>query len=198
MNPISASPRIRAWMRSMLLVWCALATSLHGQYEVKSGAYNRLSAVPIHYTPVGPNLPSTGDPTITPQFANWVETSASSGPVGSGYPASSNTGIKLTYSSTGTTFASGVPATSMATALPRPCPLSPSTEPPRIPVPPVSGAPNRSVPRKFCRIHLATLPRIIGPANPRRSLPCPPAPLFPIITVPMPARFSPAPPARSR
>ncbi len=110
MNRISsACLRGRLGLLAIFLIILGGGASLQAQYEVKSGAYNRLSAVPNHYTPVGPNLPSTGDPTITPQFANWVETSASSGPVASGYPASSNTGIKLIYSSTGTTFASGVP-----------------------------------------------------------------------------------------
>ena len=110
MNRISsACLRGRLGLLAIFLIILGGGASLQAQYEVKSGAYNRLSAVPNHYTPVGPNLPSTGDPTITPQFANWVETSASSGPVGSDYPASSNTGIKLTRSTTGTTFASGVP-----------------------------------------------------------------------------------------
>jgi len=94
-----------------LFLVCAGLPALFAQYEVKSGANNRLSTVPNHYTPVGPNLPPTGDPVITPQFANVVETSASSGPVAtsSGFPTSSSSGIKLTRSSTGTTFASGVP-----------------------------------------------------------------------------------------
>jgi hypothetical protein len=110
MNRISsACLRGRLGLLAIFLIILGGGASLQAQYEVKSGAYNRLSAVPNNYTPVGPNLPPTGDPTITPQFANWVETSASSGPVGSDYPASSNTGIKLTRSTTGTTFASGVP-----------------------------------------------------------------------------------------
>ena len=99
----------RAWIGSLLIAWAAFSPSLRAQYEVKSGANNRLSNVPNHITPVGPNLAPVGDPTITPQFANVVETSAASGPVGSGYPASATSGIKLVRSSAGTTFASGVP-----------------------------------------------------------------------------------------
>ena len=100
---------LRAWLGSMLCACFIFTPVLRAQYEVKTGANNRLSTVPNHYTPVGPNLPPTGDPTITPQFANVVETSATSGPVSSGYPTSSTSGIKLTRSSVGTTFASGVP-----------------------------------------------------------------------------------------
>jgi len=82
-----------------LVVLLLLATGgisgLHAQYEVKSGAYNRLSQrVPQNNTtriaPVGPSVTPSGDPTITPQYSNVVETSASAGPVSTavGYPSS--------------------------------------------------------------------------------------------------------------
>ncbi len=100
---------LRSRLFAVLFLVFAGLPALLAQYEVKSGANNRLSTVPNHITPVGPNLAPTGDPTITPQFANVVETSAASGPVAGGYPASASSGIRLTRSSTGTTFASGVP-----------------------------------------------------------------------------------------
>ncbi len=99
-------PRIASVLLLLAFGWLP---SLFGQYELKSGVYNRLSTVPGHYTPVGPNLLPVGDPTITPQFSNVAESSASSGPISGGYPSSSNTGLRLTRSTVGTSFASGVP-----------------------------------------------------------------------------------------
>jgi len=106
--PGLSQPHARLLVAFALLLLGFLPAAF-GQYELKSGVNNRLSAVPGHYTPVGPNLLPVGDPTITPQFANVAESSASSGPVSGGYPASSTTGLKLTRSTLGTTFASGVP-----------------------------------------------------------------------------------------
>lgn len=82
------------------------------QYEMKSGVHNRLSqrvpaSNPNHISPVGPGTSPIGDPTITPQFSNVVESSSGSAAITSGYPQ--NTAVKLTHSSLGTTFASGVP-----------------------------------------------------------------------------------------
>lgn len=96
-----------------LLIGLGCCSSLLAQYELKSGVYNRLSQrVPANNTgqisPVGPNGTPVGDPTITPQYSNVVEASASAGPIASGYPKSS-TGIKLSHASVGTSFASGVP-----------------------------------------------------------------------------------------
>ena len=110
-----------AWLGSMLCACLALAPALRAQFEIQSGALNRLSAVTNHYTPVGPNLAPSGAPTITPQFSNIVESSASSAFVSplivngnlvstsSASPSSATSGIKLTRSSVGTSFASGVP-----------------------------------------------------------------------------------------
>ena len=105
-------PRPRIASVLLLLLCLGWLPSLFGQYELKSGVNNRLSTVADHYTPVGPNLLPIGDPTITPQFANVAESSASSGPISGGYPSSATTGqpgLRLTRSTFGTTFASGVP-----------------------------------------------------------------------------------------
>lgn len=89
-----------------------LAGLASAQYEVESGVYNRLSQrVPANNTaqipPLGPNATPTGDPTITAQYSNAVESSAVAGPVSGGYPASS--GVVLRNAAFGTSFASGVP-----------------------------------------------------------------------------------------
>jgi len=107
------------WTTHVLLVLgLGMISPLQAQYEVKSGAYNRLSdRVPQNNTariaPVGPAVTPSGDPTITPQYSNVVETSASAGPVSTptGYPSSivSGAGVILKHASVGTTFASGVP-----------------------------------------------------------------------------------------
>lgn len=99
-----------------LLVLGALASlslpALHAQYELKSEVANKLSYRPGGI-PTGPTGTPSGDPTITPQFANVVETSATAGPVStdaaltSRYPSS--TAAVLQRASLGTTFASGVP-----------------------------------------------------------------------------------------
>jgi hypothetical protein len=107
-----AKTRLRR-LTACLLIGLGGCSSLLAQYEMKSGVYNRLSQrIPATNTgkiaPVGPNGTPTGDPTITPQYSNVVESSASAGPITSGYPKSS-TGIKLSLASVGTSFASGVP-----------------------------------------------------------------------------------------
>lgn len=93
-----------------------LAGAASAQYGLKSGVYNRLSQrVPANNTakipPVGPNATPTGDPVITPQFSNVVETNASAGPLSGGYPGSvsGTSGVYLRNASFGTSFASGVP-----------------------------------------------------------------------------------------
>ena len=85
---------------------------LHAQYEIKGGVFNELS-VRSGGIPVGHAGTPTGNPTITPQFSNIVETSGSAGPISpaasvtSRYPSSGT--IVLQRASIGTTFASGVP-----------------------------------------------------------------------------------------
>lgn len=88
------------------------ACTLHAQYEVKGGVFNELSYRPGDI-PVGPTGAPAGDPTITPQFANAVETSGSAGPrstsatLTSRYPSSP--AVVLQRASIGNAFASGVP-----------------------------------------------------------------------------------------
>ncbi len=90
----------------------ALSGLANAQYEIKGGVYNELS-VRSGGIPVGHAGTPTGNPTITPQFANVVETSGSAGPrsnsttLTSRYPSTSS--IVLQRASIGTTFASGVP-----------------------------------------------------------------------------------------
>lgn len=118
-HPQSLSARWRrSWGRSPcvwgLLLSILLAPPLSAQLEIKGGVNNNLSqrvpaSNPGGIPPVGAALAPTGDPTITPQFANVVEASGSAGPIsgGSGYPASAS--VILRRASMGTTFASGVP-----------------------------------------------------------------------------------------
>ena len=85
---------------------------LHAQYELKGGVFNELSGR-SGGIPVGHAGTPTGNPTITPQFSNIVETSGSAGPIApsgtltSRYPSSG--AVVLQRASIGTTFASGVP-----------------------------------------------------------------------------------------
>jgi hypothetical protein len=101
---------------ALLLLGLGAVSSVRAQYEVKSGVYNRLSnrvpaSNPGGIAPVGPVGTPTGDPTITPQYANVVEASGSAGPIASGHPSSvtAGVGVILMRASVGTTFASGVP-----------------------------------------------------------------------------------------
>ncbi len=86
--------------------------ALHAQYEIKGGVANELS-LRAGGIPVGGTGTPTGDPAITPQFSNVVETSASAGPIAasttltSRYPHSSV--VVLQRASVGNAFASGVP-----------------------------------------------------------------------------------------
>lgn len=99
--------RARLLMGALTLA-LGFASTLPAQYEVKSGAYNNLS-VRTGSSPVGnPGTPS-GSPTITPQYANVVETSGSTGPNSGNttYPAA--TAVVLQRASLGNAFASGVP-----------------------------------------------------------------------------------------
>ena len=88
------------------------AGALHAQYEIKGGVFNELSVRPGGI-PVGHPGTPTGNPAITPQFSNAVETSGSAGPISpsssvtSRYPSSG--AVVLQRASIGTTFASGVP-----------------------------------------------------------------------------------------
>ena len=88
------------------------APSIRAQYEVEGGVANELS-YRSGGIPVGPTGTPTGDPTITPQFSNVVETSATAGPVSasttltSRYPSSAV--AVLQKASLGNAFASGVP-----------------------------------------------------------------------------------------
>lgn len=88
------------------------AGALHAQYEIKGGVYNELSLRPGGI-PVGPSGTPSGNPAITPQFSNVLETSASAGPVSTSatlsarYPSSSV--AVLRKASVGNAFASGVP-----------------------------------------------------------------------------------------
>ncbi len=94
---------------ALILLASGAVSPLHAQYEIKSGVYNRLSkrvpaSNPGQVAPVGPVGTPSGDPTITPQFSNVVESSggrASSGVTGAA--------VNLNRASFGTTFASGVP-----------------------------------------------------------------------------------------
>lgn len=105
------SPRIR---QCLALAFAALAcpSALPAQYELKGGVSNNLSlripaGNPARIPPVGSPATPTGDPTITPQYANTVESSGNAGPTPSGFPSNGST--QLRRASIGTTFASGVP-----------------------------------------------------------------------------------------
>jgi hypothetical protein len=85
---------------------------LNAQYEIKGGVFNELS-VRVGGIPIGHPGTPTGDPSITPQFSNLVETSGSAGPISpsstltSRYPSTG--AVVMQRASIGTTFASGVP-----------------------------------------------------------------------------------------
>ena len=106
---LRASPLMGALAIAFSLV---STVSLRGQYEIKGGVSNELS-LRSGGIPVGGTGTPSGDPTITPQFANVVETSASAGPIStsttltSRYPSS--TVAVLQKASLGNAFASGVP-----------------------------------------------------------------------------------------
>lgn len=95
-----------------LLAGGVSVSPLRAQTELKAGVFNHLSYRPGGI-PVGPAGVATGDPAITPQFANLVETSASAGPVADSvtltarYPSSPV--AVLQRASVGNTFSSGVP-----------------------------------------------------------------------------------------
>ncbi len=111
------SPKHPPWTKLVLLLLASGAVStLHAQYEIKSGVYNRLSnrvpaSNPGQIAPVGPLGTPSGSPTITPQFSNVVESSGGSARGSGGSPNSivSGVGVTLSHSSFGTSFASGVP-----------------------------------------------------------------------------------------
>lgn len=101
---------------AFILLGVATLSPVHAQYEIKSGAYNRLSNRvpannPNHIAPVGPLGTPSGEPTITPQFSNVVESSGGSARASTGHPNNvvAGVGVTLTHSSFGTSYASGVP-----------------------------------------------------------------------------------------
>jgi len=95
----------------LVFAWVVAAPALRAQYELESGVHNWLTYRSHVQTPapVGPLTVPTGAPTLTPQFANVVESSSSSGPISTGVGHPSNPKVILLRSSIGTTFASGVP-----------------------------------------------------------------------------------------
>ncbi|MFH1499321.1 MAG: hypothetical protein ABII82_16030, partial [Verrucomicrobiota bacterium] len=88
------------------------ATPAFAQNEVHSEVANKLSYRP-GTIPTGPTGTPSGEPAITPQFANVVETSATAGPISTSatltarYPSSP--AVLLQRASLGHTFSSGVP-----------------------------------------------------------------------------------------
>lgn len=107
-------------MIAIFLILLGGVASLQAQYDLRSGVYNPLSyrVTPANgLFPVGPNGTATNAasfPTITPQFANFVESAGSSGFNGMAngtviFPQNTQGTTLLTRSSTGATFASGVP-----------------------------------------------------------------------------------------
>ena len=95
-----------------LALFFAAVSPLRAQYEIKGGVSNYLS-YRSGGIPVGPSGSPSGSPTITPQFANVVETSASTGPISNAsaltarYPSTPL--VVLQRTSIGNAFASGVP-----------------------------------------------------------------------------------------
>ena len=63
---------------ALALAAATAATSLRGQYELESEVSNNLSQR-AGGIPVGPGGTPSGEPTITPQFSNVVETSGTAG-----------------------------------------------------------------------------------------------------------------------
>ncbi len=100
------------WLTCLAGLAVVLSGSLYAQFEVKGGVFNDLSERPGGI-PVGPGGEPSGEPAITPQFSNVVETSGSAGPISadsqhaSRYPSSG--AVVLQRASIGTSFASGVP-----------------------------------------------------------------------------------------
>ena len=100
------------WLTCLAGLAVVLSGSLYAQFEVKGGVFNDLSERPGGI-PVGPGGEPSGEPAITPQFSNVVETSGSAGPISadsqhaSRYPSSG--AVVLERASIGTSFASGVP-----------------------------------------------------------------------------------------
>jgi hypothetical protein len=90
----------------------ALAATASAQYEIKGKVANKLS-YRAGGIPSGSGNPPSGEPTITPQFSNVVETNAASGAItnsaslSSRHPSSPT--VILRRSSLGHTFSSGVP-----------------------------------------------------------------------------------------
>lgn len=106
-------PRAAIGLRTPLLalgLCVAFGAQATAQLVLEGGVRNRISqrtpaSNPSGLPPVGENLPPSGPPTITPQYANVVE---SSGGVSPGQAASGGS-LRLARASLGTTFAVGVP-----------------------------------------------------------------------------------------
>ena len=121
MNRISsACLRGRLGLLAFFLIILGGGASLQAQFDLRSGVYNHLSyrvSSTNGLFPVGPNGTATNAgllPTITPQFANFVGSTGSSGFNGMAngtviYPKNTQGTTVLTRSSIGATFASGVP-----------------------------------------------------------------------------------------
>lgn len=109
---MSLSRFLRTLPQLMGVLALVFTQALHAQYEIKGGVANELS-LRAGGIPVGPVGTPTGAPTITPQFSNLVETSATAGPISNSltlslrYPSSSV--AILQRASLGNTFSSGVP-----------------------------------------------------------------------------------------
>lgn len=94
----------------------ALSSTALGQYEIDGKVENKLT-YRDDGIPSGDGGPPSGEPTITPQFSNVLETSATSGPISTStdpelrFPSSP--GIALKRSSLGNTFSSNVPRYSL-------------------------------------------------------------------------------------
>lgn len=106
-------PRAAIGLRTPLLalgLCVAFGAQATAQLVLEGGVRNRISqrtpvSNPSGLPPVGANLPPSGPPTTTPQYANVVE---SSGGVSPGQAASDGS-LRLARASLGTTFAVGVP-----------------------------------------------------------------------------------------
>jgi hypothetical protein len=119
-NPL----RFRSVLLFLFVLLFGMLSRAEAQYEIKSGVYNRLSGRvpfpnPLGIAPLGGVAVPLGSPTITPQFASFAEaasgTGVLSGTVALVYPSSVYSasgvtgGVRLTRSSVGTGFASGIP-----------------------------------------------------------------------------------------
>jgi hypothetical protein len=107
----SASRRLRLILAMALVSWAASA-SVTAQLELESRVSNHLSYRPGGI-PTGPGGTASGEPVLTPQFSNFVETNggsaarSTSANVIERHPSGGS--VVIIRSSIGNTFASGVP-----------------------------------------------------------------------------------------